>query len=105
MYTTNISLPIELVNNIYEMICHLNNDCWITQFVEGPDNKILLLLTNLCMFKIISMRFTNNICKIIVILYNFKLYNILKQINKPYYRMTNTTGMFTIIIYILKNIT
>lgn len=40
MYTTNISLPIELVNNIYEMICHLNNDCWITQFVEGPDNKI-----------------------------------------------------------------
>jgi hypothetical protein len=29
-----------LVNNIYEMICHLNNDCWITQFVEGPDNKI-----------------------------------------------------------------
>ena len=40
MYTTNISLPIELVNNIYKMICHLNNDCWITQFVEGPDNKI-----------------------------------------------------------------
>jgi hypothetical protein len=40
MYTTNISLPIELVNNIYEMICYLNNDCWITQFVEGSDKKI-----------------------------------------------------------------
>jgi hypothetical protein len=40
MYTTNISLPMVLVNNIYEMICHLNNDCWITQFVEGADKKI-----------------------------------------------------------------
>lgn len=55
MYKTNITLPIDIVNNIYEMICYLNNDCWITQFVEGPDKKIKKVSTlNINKYKILN---------------------------------------------------